>query len=290
MITQQFNGFWKKLREIISMPIMTVLPGQLAFYFVLSLIPLIYLVGLIGSLLSLSVQNFIDFINASFPAATSNLIIPLIEGQGLDFKVLLFIFSAFLLASNGIHSVIVTSNILYGLKNAHPIKRRIKAIFLTILLVILLGFIIIVPAFGNYILLGIRNLDFVKPFYSEMIQVFRLAEIPLSFLFIYFNIKLIYTIAPGKEIRSKDSTYGAIFTTFFWIIITKFYSYYVTTFTAYDIFYGSIANLIILLLWIYILSYIFVVGLALNASKEQIKNNKKNNLVNNNNGYMKLVP
>lgn len=268
MLKKRISIFLKKLKEVISIPVMTVLPGQLAFYFVLSLIPLVTLVALIATFFSFSTINFITFIKNSFPASTSNLIIPLFEGKGFDISVLIFIISAFLLASNGLYSVIITSNILYKVKNNNILKRRIKAVILTFLLVLLLGFIIIIPAFGNFILLALKEIKIIKPFKNELLYIFKLAEVPLSFLYIFFNIKLMYTIAPDKHIKSKDSTYGALFTTILWIIITKFYSYYVALFATYNLFYGSIVNLIILLLWIYILSYVFVTGLALNAISE----------------------
>ncbi len=266
MIIIETKRLLKKIKKVTNMPIMKVLPGQLAFYFVLSIIPIIALVGLLGTVFSLSIDNFINFIEASFPAATSNLIIPIIEGKGFDFSVLIFMISAFILASNGTYTIIIISNMLYDLKGSGYLKTRIKAILLTMMIVILLGFIIIVPAFGNMIITTINNMDFLKPISTEIIILYRILEIPLSFLFIYFNIKVIYTIAPEKQIKSSESTYGALFTTISWIIATKIYSYYVSVFVRYDIFYGSIANLITLLIWIYLLSYIFVIGLAFNAT------------------------
>jgi membrane protein len=269
MVKSLIKKFGRRLKKVFNLPVMQVLPGSLAFYFVLSIIPIISLVGLLGSLFSLSVDNFIDFINNSFPPATSNLIIPIIEGKGFDFGVLVFIISAFLLASNGTHTIIVISNMLYNLKNSNYLRTRIKAILLAFMIVFLLGFILIVPVFGDSILTIINNSNIFKQFSDEILLIYRILEIPLSFLFIYFIIKLIYTIAPEKQIKSKDATYGALFTTTSWMIATKIYSYYVSVFAKYDIFYGSIANLIILLIWIYLLSFIFVIGLALNAIRDK---------------------
>ncbi|MDD3048744.1 MAG: YihY/virulence factor BrkB family protein [Bacilli bacterium] len=263
---KKFSKFWKEVKKVINKPIMRILPGQLAFYLVLSIIPIVYLVGIIGSMFNLSVDSFIEFIKTSFPASTSNLIIPIISGTGLDWSVLFFIISAFLMASNGAHSIIIISNTLYEIKNGNYLKRRFKALIVTIIIVILIGFTIIVPAFGNIILNSIKNLDNIKPVFNNILLIYNIIKIPLSIIFIYFFIKLIYTAAPDKQIKSKDCTLGAVFTTLGWVITTQVYSYYASHFTRYDIFYGSIANLIILLLWIYLLSYIFVFGLALNAS------------------------
>ena len=73
-------------------------------------------------------------------------------------------------------------------------------------------------------------------------------------------------MAPDTTIKSRETTKGAIFTTIGWIIATEIYSFYVKDFVRYSLLYGSVANLIILFIWIYILAYIFMIGMALNAA------------------------
>lgn len=77
-------------------------------------------------------------------------------------------------------------------------------------------------------------------------------------------------MAPDKKIKSKTTTTGAIFTTIAWIIATEIYSFYVSQFAKYNLFYGSISNILILLMWVYILAYVFVFGMALNATSNSI--------------------
>ena len=61
------------------------------------------------------------------------------------------------------------------------------------------------------------------------------------------------------------------------MIATQIYSFWVANIANYDIFYGSISNIIILLIWVYILAYIFANGMMLNAGmhEEEIVNNIK---------------
>ena len=87
----------------------------------------------------------------------------------------------------------------------------------------------------------------------------------------YLNIKLIYTIAPSKNIRSEETTYGAAFTTFCWILATLIFKFYLNHFARYDIIYGNLASIIIMMVWMYFLSYIFVLGMAINASRREEK-------------------
>lgn len=265
----------KEIKEIIKKPVMNVLPGQLAFFFILSIPPLISLVAIIGGALSISTESFLTFIDDAFPASTSSLIVPIIEGKGLDFSLILFIVGALFMVSNGTHAIIVTSNALYDISNNSNTKRRIKALFLVIMLIILFAFILIVPAFGDLIMALFSKISYFNYIYDELLAFYDLIKLPISFIFIYFIIKIIYTVAPDKDIKSREVTYGALFTTIFWIVSTKIYAYYVTNFANYNLFYGSIANLIIMLLWIYLLSYIFVLGMALNAGTHSLELNKK---------------
>ena len=92
-------------------------------------------------------------------------------------------------------------------------------------------------------------------------------KLPITFLIIYFNLKLIYAIAPSRLVSSSETTEGAFFTTICWVIATGIFSYYVNNFAKYDIVYGNLSTLIILMIWIYALSFIFVLGMAMNAVK-----------------------
>ena len=83
---------------------------------------------------------------------------------------------------------------------------------------------------------------------------------------IYVNLKLLYTIAPDKKIPSKSTTYGSIFTTIIWTIATAIFSYYLKYFANYNLIYGNLSSIIILMMWIYIISYVFVMGIAINAT------------------------
>ena len=76
-----------------------------------------------------------------------------------------------------------------------------------------------------------------------------------------------YTLAPSAKIKSSTTTKGALFTTVGWIVATYIFAFYITNVASYDVIYGNFANILILLLWVYILAYLFVVGMAFNVDK-----------------------
>ena len=165
-------------------------------------------------------------------------------------------FFVFFLASNGTHSIIVASNTMYGLKHSSYISRRIKALILIVILLLLVIFNLVVIGFGNYIVEWILDLKFIAPISKTLYQLFILLKWPISILFVFFLVKLIYTIAPDSYIPSHYTNEGAIFTTILWILATIIYSFYVTNFSNYNLFYGSLTNIIVMMIWLYIIAYI----------------------------------
>jgi membrane protein len=93
----------------------------------------------------------------------------------------------------------------------------------------------------------------------------------------FFLIKLIYIIAPDGKIKSKYVNVGALFTTVSWLLSTVIFSFYLNHIARFDLVYGNIANIAILLIWLYVISFVFVVGICINKEYVDIGIEKTNN-------------
>ena len=268
---EQARGFLKELIKIIKKPEMRILPGQLAFFLVMSLIPTIALVGVIINSLNIPMDAVKLTISSSIPKDVAKMITEVLSGQGFNFNIAVFFISAFLLASNGTHSMIITSNEIYKLEPDGILKRRMKAIMMTFIMVGLFLFLFIVPVCGDTIFALLRYyMEDFKPI-EIIYQIYQLLKYPIIVFVLYANIRILYIIAPDEKIESDTTRKGAMFTTIGWVLATEIYSFYIGTFSKYSIFYGSISNILVLLLWVYILSYIFVLGMGLNAGGYHLK-------------------
>ena len=262
---ERARGFLKEIIKIIKKPEMRILPGQLAFFLVMSIIPTIALIGVTANQLSIPLDTIKVTISSSIPKEISTFINDILTGQGYNFNIAVFFISAFILASNGPHSMIITSNEIYKIKPDSILKRRLKAIGMTFILVGLFFFLFIVPVFGDSIFALLRYYVTDQTPINIIYKIYQFLKYPTIIIVIYLNIRMMYTIAPDEKIASATTRKGAIFTTIGWVIATEIFAFYIETFSSYDLFYGSISNLIVVLLWLYILSYIFVLGLVLNA-------------------------
>lgn len=246
---------------------MRILPGQLAFFCIMSLIPTIALLGSIANYFSISLDTIKEITSSILPIDISTLFTSYtVTGEGLNFNIIIFFLTAFILASNGMHSVIITSNEIYNYQSGGILERRIKAIAMTFVLVGMLFFLLAIMVFGDLFFEILKEYAKNKKAIDLFYTSYNYLKIPLSLTLIYLNVKQLYLMAPDNKISPKSIKYSSIFTTFIWIIGTEIYSVYVKFFSNYNLFYGSISNIIILMVWVYFLAYIFVLGMALSAS------------------------
>lgn len=259
---KKLKFYIKKAFDTFNHPEMRVLPGNMAFFFAMALIPIITMVVVIASYFSVSITTIISFLKHVFPEEASALIIDVISGKGFDTTVGTFNLIAFFVASNGTYSIIHASNTLYQVKSRDLLKDRIKSFLLLFILVFLIVFLIVVPLFGVKILSLLGS----SPVVDDLKVIYSIGRWPLTIFMIYINLKLIYTIAPSTKVRSASTTYGAIFTTIIWTIATAIFGIYLKQFANYDVIYGNLSSLIILMMWLYIISYVFVMGIAINVT------------------------
>lgn len=263
----KIKAFFNDLINLLRKKEMLILPGHLAFFFVLSVVPILTIIFFITASFNISSNAIMNFIETNFSKELVKFLIPIIHNNDFSFSTIIFLIVTFYLASNGCNSIILVSNTIFNINNANYIKRRIKALFLTLLMVLLFTFILIVPLFGNTIikvtmLLGVKN---------ELIQTFEhlypILNVPISLLVVFIFIKLVYTIAPDESIPSKYVNKGTFFTTICWVIITLIYSYYINNLAHYNMYYGGLSSIIMLMIWLYFMAQIFVIGLAINYRK-----------------------
>lgn len=275
---QKIKEYLKQFRFIISKPEMRILPGNLAFFLVLTLVPLITLAGVICSMFSVSVTNITELFNDMLPQEIISILKPFFTSGEDTPHLIIFLIIGFFVASNGAHAIILASNTLYEAESSNYIVRRLKALFLTIILMFMFVFALVVLAFGNIILGFVLKLEFLQEIASTIYSVFILLKWPTAFVIIFFLIKVLYTMAPDIKISSKYVNKGALFTTAGWLLSTALYSFYTSHIANYDRLYGGLSSIAMLMIWIYLISYIFVLGIAINTSYYDLNTEKVNKI------------
>ena len=253
----------KKIFDILKKPEMAILPGQLAFFMLLSAVPIITLCGYGVSLFNVNTDSITKIIYDVVPGG-ADLLQPLFNGLRIDTMLIIVLIWMFYIASNGFNSVILASNEIYGIKHSNFVKRRIKAILMTFATVIVFILLLLIPVFGNKIL----TLLHLNDFNTEFLKIYSIIKGPLIWLILFIFIRTIYEFAPDRIRKKTHVNTGAFFTSICWVIVTSIYSQLANNMTNYSIIYGTLSNIAFLMMWLYFMSLVFVVGLSLNYGEE----------------------
>lgn len=268
------KNFFSKVWEILFKSETMILPGQLAFFIILSLVPIVSIISWIAGFLGVTVENVAELLNQVFSSVNFDWLIPTLASNNIGIKDTIVLIVMFYIASSGANSMIIASNQIYGIKQSNYFKRRFKAVWMTLLLCSLYIFVLIVPLLGNKIISSFNYFD-LEIIINPILAIIRG---PITWFVVYFFVKSIYVLSPDKDVDHKGFNLGAMFTTAFWVLLTYIYSGWINNFSSYDTYYGNLSNIAVLMLWLYWLCYIFVIGMCLNV---KIENNEmeKNGIV-----------
>lgn len=240
-----------------------ILPGNLAYSFFLAIIPIITLIFYFLTSFNLKVDEIENLFKVTFSNTLVKFFQPVFTGAITTSSILTLVLSIIVI-TNGCNAIIIASDTIYNFEVASVFKRFIKSIFLSIVLIVLFAFMITVPLLGKTIINFLSTLFDFSLYQNFINALYLILQIPVSILVIFMIIKLIYLIAPDDKIGSKYVNKGALFTTISWVIVTTGYSFYINNIARFDKVYGNLTNIVVLLLWFYVLAYVFVIGLYIN--------------------------
>jgi len=249
--------------------------SELAYNFLLALFPLLLfmltLFGLFASrsneLQSSLLSYFADFLPPSafqlLKAITIEMAANATSGK-LTFGIILTLW----FASGGMSSMISTLDAVYHVRESRGwLWGRVIALGLTIAILTLLMtslFIVLVGGhFSDWIAIKLHLT-------SIILIVWKVLQWVSVVLFLTLSFSLIYYFGPSLEQRRWHwMTPGSIFGAFLWLAASAGLRVYLHFFNTYTATYGSLAAIMILLVWLYVTGLSFLIGGEINAQIER---------------------
>ena len=234
-----------------------------AFFLFISLIPILYLVCSILPYVNITQEALRESINAVLPGVIGmflNSIIADVYGQsagGISLAVLVMLWSAgkgmmaLMRGLNAVNEVEEEKNYIFV---------RVVAAIYTILLIAAVIISMVFSGFGKFILkMFIDSIPGGDMLYSVLGRIrFLYSWIVLTVLFM-----MIYSYVPGRRQKFLMQMPGAFFTAIIWNGFSLGFSVYLEYFGDFGV-YGSLATVVIVLLWLYCMSYIVMIGAHIN--------------------------
>jgi membrane protein len=166
-------------------------------------------------------------------------------------------------ASRGLNALIILLNRAYGIKKERNfIMKRVLAIFFTLLVAISIILALTIPSMGMNFLLWISRYIGLTDFFISVWYYLRWIVI-IAILFSVMGS--LYYIAPNKKLKFLEIIPGTLFAICGWILISLGFSFFVNNFRNFTIIYGSLAAIIVLMIWLYLSGIMLVLGGEINS-------------------------
>lgn len=253
----------------------TDLAAALTYYSVLSLFPAIIamlsLLSVVGQGES-TVAALLQILEQLGAGAATETLEPVLtelsQAPRAGLALVLGLATALWSASNYVTSFGRAMNRIYEIREGRPIwKLRPVMLLLTLVTVVLVALVAlslvvsgpVAQAIGDVVGLG-----------SVAVTIWNIAKWPVMLAVVVLIVALLYFVTPNvKQPRFRWISVGALLAIVVWAVASALFGLYIATFSNYSATYGSMAGLVILLLWLWITNIALLLGAELDAELER---------------------
>jgi membrane protein len=255
----------------------TDLAAALVYYSVLAIFPaaiaLLSVVGLVGQSAQ-TVDTITSLLEQVGVGSVAQTVKPVLESlstsSGAGFAFVLGLVTALWSASGYVSSFGRAMNRVYEIPEGRPFwKLRPLMLLLTLVAVVLAAAVAVAlvvsgpvaKAVGNVIGLG-----------SVAVTVWGIVKWPVMVIAVALIIALLYYAAPNvKQPKFRWISVGALVAIVAWIVASAVFGVYVAHFSNYNKTYGTLAGVVVFLLWLWITNLAMLFGAELDAELERAR-------------------
>lgn len=269
----------QKLRQMIELgvrklqdPYYQGAAAELAFYFVLSIVPLFILLSQFLGVFSTSLDSIRDWLNLEAIAAegAGEMLLSMLDYRPSGFNSVFLALAAIWSASRAQFSLMRISNytMTCGRSTGEGYLRdRIRSLKTVIITVLTIGSALIILVYAEPLL----KLVFGVVQGAAMVEkTWVFIRWPIAAMLYFLMISYNYYILPTRRVPFRMVVPGGIFASIGFLVVTVVFRLYTDHSSSYDILYGSFSNIVALLIWFFFLSWVMFLGVILNKVWDEV--------------------
>ncbi len=249
--------------------------AQIAFYAMLGLFPfMIFLLSFISTfplgekLQPLLLTALEDQMPVEAAHYVTNIVMELIpqSNQGLlSFGLLAGLWGA----SMAVGALITTINRAYNIRpRRNIVTQKFLAIGLTLGLsgvwLLAMTIILVGPQITQLVLEWMGIVSETNTFWTSL-------RLPMAFLLNLIALSVLYYVAPEAKQRFRWILPGAFTSTLLWLLASSAFRVFLRNFGHYNKTYGSLATVVILMIWLWISGLLFLLGAEINSLMKRME-------------------
>ncbi|MUL43731.1 YihY/virulence factor BrkB family protein [Streptomonospora sp. PA3] len=265
------RSWWGSLRRTVAefrADNLTDLAAALTYYGILSIFPaLLVLVSLLGFAGQSATQALTSSLSAA-PADVAGFLTTIIQNMQRNQAAagifgLIGLVVALWSASGYIAAFMRASNVVYDVPEGRPIYKTLPIrLGVTLLMVVLLTAAAVAVVLTGALAEQAGQLLGLGP---VTVMVWRIAKWPVLLLVVMFMIAVLYWASPNAKRGFRWVSPGSVLAVVIWLLASGAFALYLATFASYSQTYGSMAAVIIFLVWLWITNIAILLGEEFNS-------------------------
>ena len=239
--------------------------AEIAFYFLLSIVPTLILLSQLLGLFSISLDGIRDWLNTDMIRVEgADMILSLLDYSPSGVNSVFLAITAVWAASRAQFAMLRITNytLTDGISTGKGyVRDRIRSLKTVVITVFTIGFSLVILVYGELIL----KLVFGIVAGSEIAEkTWVMIRWPIAAGLYFLMISYNYYVLPTHRVPYRAVVPGSVFASIGLMAVTWAYSIYTSVSSGYDILYGSFSNFVALMFWFYLLSWVLFLGVILN--------------------------
>lgn len=244
--------------------------AALTYYGILSLFPaLLVLVSLLGVAGKSATDEVLANVRKLAPGSARDIIsdaVTQLQGRGGigSIMALVGIVLAVWSASGYVAAFIRSANAVYDMPEGRPVWKVLPVrVGVTVVLLVLAVISALIVVFTGDLA---RRLGDTLGIGDTALTVWAIAKWPVLVVLVTIMIALLYWATPNVKGRGfKWITPGSVLALLIWLIASAGFAFYVANFSSYNKTYGTLAGVIVFLVWLWISNIAILLGLEFDA-------------------------
>ncbi|MBQ3530637.1 MAG: YihY/virulence factor BrkB family protein [Oscillospiraceae bacterium] len=253
--------------------------AALSYFLIMTLFPMLICVQWILSVLGEDIVLFLEEFSELIPSGVLAIIEDYLSYSGSQSGGLLIIgiFTAVYTGATAFRTLSDTLREIFESRGGSDTARFIFSFVYAV------AFLLAVYVLAITVIAGRWLITLLEPFFAmiDFINLLDLANLWNWFRFVILNIistGMLYTVYYCNAWRSPYKMKilpGAVFGSLVFTVVSGFFSWFISSSVKYSAIYGSLASVIILMLWLYILANIILLGALINKEMSEHKSDPK---------------
>lgn len=252
--------------------------AALTYYLLFAMFPLLIFISNLLGLLDLNVQSITAALLPVLPDDVVYLMEAYLEHITANSSPVLLGFSVFFsvwFPMRAVKGLMDDVRLAYQLgKPEKPVRYAIRQFAFTVVFLILIVLLFLLAILGRRFVSTVTDwlgLDQLIQIPAGLLNLWQYLRFVLLAAIMFAVLGMLYGAAQDRRQGAKAIMPGALLAMASWLAVSIGFSVYVENFSNYSLIYGTLGAVIVLLIWLYMTSFVLILGAEFNAALSAVR-------------------